>query len=277
MENLESFDSIQTMITSFVVTYGMKIIAAVITLIIGLWIIKLIVKALARVMEKRNIDASLRGFINSLAGILLKVMLFITVIGMVGIQMTSFVAILGAAGLAVGMALSGTLQNFAGGVMILIFKPFKVGDFIEAQGYTGTVSEIQIFITVLKTVDNKTVIIPNGGLSTSSMINYSTEETRRVDFSFGIGYGDDFDVAKALLLKLIKQDSRVLSAPEPFVALGELASSSVNITVRVWVKSVDYWDVFFGLNESVYKEFDKNGLHIPFPQMDVHLKSTNQI
>ncbi|MFV0378591.1 MAG: mechanosensitive ion channel family protein [Mangrovibacterium sp.] len=271
----DDLDGLKEMITGFVVTYGMKIIAAVITLIIGLWVVKLMVKALARLMEKKNIDSSLRGFINSLADITLKIMLFITVIGMVGIQMTSFVAILGAAGLAVGMALSGTLQNFAGGVMILIFKPFKTGDFIEAQGYTGTVSEIQIFITVLKTLDNKTIIIPNGGLSTGSLINYSTEETRRVDFSFGIAYGDDYDVAKALLLKLVKQDKRVLSTPEPFVALGALAASSVNITVRVWVNAGDYWDVFFDINELVYKEFEKNGLHIPFPQMDVHLKNSN--
>lgn len=271
----DDLDGLKEMITGFVVTYGMKIIAAVITLIIGLWVVKLMVKALARLMEKKNIDSSLRGFINSLADITLKIMLFITVIGMVGIQMTSFVAILGAAGLAVGMALSGTLQNFAGGVMILIFKPFKTGDFVEAQGYTGTVSEIQIFITVLKTLDNKTIIIPNGGLSTGSLINYSTEETRRVDFSFGIAYGDDYDVAKALLLKLVKQDKRVLSTPEPFVALGALAASSVNITVRVWVNAGDYWDVFFDINELVYKEFGKNGLHIPFPQMDVHLKNSN--
>lgn len=272
MENFESFDAIKVMVTSFVVTYGMKIIAAIITLIIGLWLIKLIVKTLAGLMEKKAIEPSLRGFINSLTGITLKIVLFITVIGMVGIQMTSFIAILGAAGLAVGMALSGTLQNFAGGVMILIFKPFKVGDFIEAQGYTGTVSEIQIFITVLKTPDNKTIIIPNGGLSTGSMINYSTEEKRRVDFSFGIAYGDDYDLAKSLLLKLIKEDDRILTEPEPFIALGALADSSVNITVRVWADASNYWDVFFSLNERVYKEFDKNGLHIPFPQMDVYIK-----
>ncbi len=265
LENFSGF------VTGIAVTYGLKAIAAIIALIIGLWVIKLIVKALARIMEKKEVDASLRGFINSLAGILLKVMLVITVIGMLGIQMTSFVAILGAAGLAVGMALSGTLQNFAGGVMILIFKPFKVGDFIEAQGYAGAVSEIQIFITVLKTPDNKTIIIPNGGLSTGSMTNYSTEATRRVDFSFGIAYGDSYDDAKALLLQIIKADTRIMSNPEPFVVLGQLADSSVNITVRVWVKAADYWGVYFDMNEKVYKEFDKNGLHIPFPQLDVHL------
>lgn len=268
---MEMFDTFSQFVKGIALTYGLKAIAAVITLIIGLWVINAIVRALAKIMEKKSVDPSLRGFINSLAGILLKVMLVITVIGMLGIQMTSFVAILGAAGLAVGMALSGTLQNFAGGVMILIFKPFKVGDFIEAQGYAGVVSEIQIFITVLKTPDNKTIIIPNGGLSTGSLINYSTEETRRVDFSFGIAYGDSYDDAKALLLKLISADERIMSTPEPFIVLGALADSSVNITVRVWVKASDYWGVFFDMNEKVYKEFDKNGLHIPFPQLDVHL------
>ncbi len=273
MEMIENFSS---KVADLAVTYGLRLIAAVVTLVIGLWIIKAISKAFARIMEKREVDPSLRGFLNSLNGILLKALLFITVISMVGIQMTSFVALLGAAGLAVGMALSGTLQNFAGGVMILIFKPFKVGDFIEAQGYLGTVSEIQIFITVLKTPDNKTIIIPNGGLSTGSLINYSAEETRRVDFSFGVAYGDDFDKAKTVLLGLIKQDERILTDPEPFIALGQLGDSSVNITVRVWTKGVDYWAVFFDMNEKVYKEFGKNGLSIPFPQLDVHLKNVKE-
>ncbi len=268
---MEFIDDYSQTIKELIMTYGLKVIAAIIALIVGLWVIKIIVKALARIMEKREVDPSLRGFINSLTGILLKIMLIISVIGMVGIPMTSFIAILGAAGLAVGMALSGTLQNFAGGVMILIFKPFKVGDFIEAQGYMGTVSEIQIFISVLKTPDNKTILIPNGGLSTGSLVNFSSEDTRRVDFSFGIAYGDSYDDAKALLLKLIEKDERILKTPEPFIVLGALADSSVNITVRVWAKASDYWGVFFDMNEKVYKEFDKNGLHIPFPQLDVHL------
>ena len=191
---------------------------------------------------------------------------------MVGIQMTSFIAILGAAGLAVGMALSGTLQNFAGGVMILIFKPFKNGDFIEAQGHTGTVSEIQIFNTILKTLDNKTIIIPNGGLANGSMTNYSTEEKRRVDWTFGVGYGDKTDDAKGLLLELMSEDSRILSDPAaPFVAVSELGDSSVNFAVRAWVKAEDYWGVFFDMNEKVYNTFDKKGLSIPYPQMDVHV------
>jgi small conductance mechanosensitive channel len=190
---------------------------------------------------------------------------------MIGIEMTSFVAILGAAGLAVGLALSGTLQNFAGGVMILAFKPFKVGDFIDAQGYMGTVSEIQIFNTILKTPDNKTIIIPNGGLSTSSMTNFSTEPKRRVDWTFGVGYGDDAEKTKAVLRKLIDEDSRILQDPEPFIALSELADSSVNFVVRAWVNAADYWAVFFDMNDKVYKTFDKEGLNIPYPQMDVHV------
>ena len=185
--------------------------------------------------------------------------------------MTSFIAILGAAGLAVGMALSGTLQNFAGGVMILIFKPFKVGDVIDAQGYLGAVKEIQIFNTVLTTPDNKTIIIPNGGLSTSSMTNYSTEETRRVDWTIGIGYGDDVDKAEQVIKRMCDEDTRILKDPEVFIAVSELADSSVNFAVRAWVKSDDYWGVFFDMNKKVYKVFAEEGLNIPFPQMDVHV------
>ena len=223
-------------------------------------------------MEKREVDASLRGFLNSMIGILLKIMLFISVIGMMGVQMTSFIAILGAAGLAVGMALSGTLQNFAGGVMLLIFKPFKAGDFINAQGFSGVVKEIQIFNTILKTGDNKTIIIPNGSLSTGPMTNFSTEPKRRVDFVFGIGYGDDVDVAKKVLNELIAADERIHKDPEPFIVVSELADSSVNLTVRVWADAANYWGIYFDMQEKVYKTFGKEGLNIPFPQMDVHVQ-----
>jgi len=270
--NMEYLQNASEWISKLAVTYGLKLIAAIATLLIGLWIIKFLTRAFSRLLDHRNIEVSLRGFLKSMVDISLKILLFITAASMLGIQMTSFIAILGAAGLAVGMALSGTLQNFAGGVMILLFKPFKVGDYIEAQGYAGTVSEIQIFITILKTPDNKTIVIPNGGLSTGSLINYSSEEKRRVDFSFGIAYGDDFDHAKSVLLKLIAEDSRILKDPAPFIVLGELAGSSVNITVRVWAKATDYWDILFNLNEKVYKQFPLEGLHIPFPQMDVHLQ-----
>ncbi|NQU84308.1 MAG: mechanosensitive ion channel [Mariniphaga sp.] len=258
-------------INEIIIVFGPKLVGALITLIIGLWIISIIRKAIRKQFEKRDMEPSLRGFMNSLIGITLKLLLFISVIGMVGIQMTSFIAILGAAGLAIGMALSGTLQNFAGGVMILIFKPFKTGDYIEAQGHAGIVSEIQIFNTILKTPDNKTIIIPNAGLSTGSMINYSTEPKRRVDFTFGIGYGDDVDNAKIVLEGLINSDERIFKDPAPFIAVSELADSSVNLVVRVWAEASNYWGIYFDLTEKVYKTFDKEGLNIPFPQMDVHV------
>jgi len=222
-------------------------------------------------LDKRQTDSSLKPFLKGIVGILLKAMLVISVLGMFGIEMTSFVAILGAAGLAVGLALSGTLQNFAGGVMLLIFKPFKVGDVIQAQGYTGSVSEIQIFNTIMKTPDNKTIIVPNGGLSSSSMTNYSTEPQRRVDWTIGIGYGDDLDKAKAVIKRLCDADERILKDPEVFIAVSELADSSVNFAVRAWVNAADYWGVFFDMKENVYKTFTKEGLNIPFPQMDVHV------
>ena len=253
--------------------YGMKVLGAVVVLVIGLWVIKWAVKAVDAMMTRSNTDDSLRPFLRSLLGSLLKVMLAISVLGMLGIEMTSFIALLGAAGLAVGMALSGTFQNFAGGVMILIFKPFKVGDFIDAQGYMGVVKEIQIFVTILTTGDNKTIIIPNGGLSNSSMVNFSTQENRRVDWSFGIGYGDDLDKAKGIIQKLIDADERILKEPASLIVLGELADSSVNITVRAWANASDYWGIFFDMNEKVYHAFNNGGINIPFPQMDVHVKN----
>lgn len=269
MENLENYS---TQIYDFVLLYGPKLIGAILTLLFGLWFIKILQKTIRRSFEKRNVDVSLRGFLNSMIGILLKIMLIISVVGMLGVEMTSFIAILGAAGLAVGMALSGTLQNFAGGVMILVFKPFKVGDFIEAQGHAGTVNEIQVFNTLLKTPDNKTIIIPNGGLSNSSMTNYSTEPLRRVDFVFGIAYGDNVDKARQVLTNLIQADNRILNSPEPFIAVSELAGSSVNLVVRVWAEAANYWGIYFDLHEKVYQTFEKEGLHIPFPQMDVHVQ-----
>ncbi len=251
--------------------FGLKILLAVIVLIIGLRVIKLITKGVEKALEKQKTDSSLKPFLLGILSILLKVMLVISVLGMIGIEMTSFIAILGAAGLAVGMALSGTLQNFAGGVMILIFKPFKPGDFIEAQGHSGIVKEIQIFNTILKTVDNKIVIIPNGGLSTSSMTNYTMEPERRVDWTFGIAYGDSVDQAKEIIKTLADNDSRILKSPEVFIAVSELADSSVNFAVRAWTKTEDYWDVYFAMNENIYKTFNEKGISIPFPQMDVHV------
>lgn len=254
-----------------ILAYGPKLILAILFLFVGFWIIKVVVNMANKTMEKREVDPSLRPFATGLLGWLLKAMLIISVLGMIGIEMTSFIAVLGAAGLAIGMALSGTLQNFAGGVLLLIFKPIKVGDFIEAQGHSGTVKEIQIFVTILTTPDNKTIFIANSPLATGSIVNFSTEPIRRVDFTFGIGYGDDIDKAKTIIRKIVDADSRVLKDPEPFIAVKELGDSSVNLVTRVWVNAADYWAVFFDTTEFVKKSFDKEGVSIPFPQMDVHL------
>jgi small conductance mechanosensitive channel len=258
-------------ISGLLYTYGLKVLGAIVVLLIGLWIIGIISRSLRRLFRKRNMDPSLQGFLRSLISILLKVLLFVSVMGMVGIEATSFIAIIGAAGLAVGLALQGTLQNFAGGIIILLFKPYKVGDFIDGAGHKGTVKEIRIFTTILHTPDNKVIIIPNAQLSNASMTNFSTMEDRRVDFTFSIAYGDDYDKAKEVLLQLIRADKRIQDDPEPFIALSEMADSSVNIVVRVWAKGADYWDVFFDMNEKVYKTFSKEGLNIPFPQLDVHM------
>jgi len=254
--------------------YGLRLISAILTVVIGLWIAKAITNGVKRMMQKKDVDISLQPFLGGIVSALLKILVYITALGMLGVQMTSFIAILGAAGLAVGMALSGTLSNFAGGVMILIFKPFKAGDFIEAQGHMGTVSEIQIFNTILKTPDNKTIIIPNGGLSTGSMTNYSTEPLRRVDMTFGIGYGDSIEKAKEVMGKIIDADDRILKDPAPFVRVSQLGDSSVNFAVRLWCAGADYWNIYFDMNEKVYDTFAQNGLNIPFPQMDVHVHNT---
>lgn len=252
--------------------YAPKLVGGIIVLVVGLWFTNVITRAVGRSLERSKIDQSLVPFLKSLTNITLKVLVGITVMGMIGIQMTSFVAILGAAGLAVGMALSGTLQNFAGGVIILILKPFKIGDFIEAQGFSGTVKEITIFSTMLNTADRKLVIIPNGPLSTGALTNFSAEPTRRVDWTYGISYGDDVENFKKALNDFIAQDSRILKTPAPFIGLSALANSSVNFTVRVWVNSSDYWNVFFDMNEKVYTKFSDYDLHIPFPQPDAPSK-----
>lgn len=278
MEELDISENVADIVEtaqSAVMEYGLKVLLAVVVLLIGLRIIKAITNALKRNMEKRNMDASLRPFLSTLVSVLLKVALIISVVSMIGVETTSFVAVLGAAGLAVGLALSGTLQNFAGGVLILILKPFKVGDFIDAQGYMGTVKAIQIFSTILKTPDNKTVIIPNGPLSTGAAVNFSAEPQRRVDMEFGIGYGDDIDKAKAILSRLVDEDSRILKDPAPQIVLSKLDDSSVNFFVRAWANAGDYWGIYFDYHEKVKKAFDKEGVGIPFPQMDVHVHNSN--
>ena len=268
---MQDLDKYISDIVDMAVAYAPKLAGAIITLIIGLWVIKVIVNSTAKIMEKRDLNPSLRPFLRSLLKFMLQALLIVTVISMVGVQMTSFVAILGAAGLAVGLALQGSLSNFAGGVMILIFKPFKVGDYIEGGGHAGSVFEIQIFHTHLRTPDNVRIIIPNGALSNSSIKNYSAETTRRVDWTFGIAYGDDVNKAYGVIKNIITSDERIKAEPEPFLAVSELADSSVNIVTRVWVDSPDYWGVKFDVQKKVYEEFPSNGLNIPFPQMDVHV------
>jgi small conductance mechanosensitive channel len=255
----------------YLVEYGPNVLLALLTLVIGLWVIKLLGKGFERGMNKASLEVSLKKFLLSLVNILLKVLLVISVVSMLGVEMTSFIALLGAAGLAVGLALQGSLANFAGGVLILLFKPFKVGDFIDAQGFMGTVNAIQVFNTIIKTPDNKTIFIPNGNLSNGSITNFTTEKTRRIEWTFGIGYGDDLKKAKNILNDLIKNDSRIMGDPEPLVVVSELGDNSVNFTVRVWVQSSDYWGVFFAMQENVKLTFDSQGISIPFPQRDVHV------
>lgn len=254
------------------VSFGPRILYSLIVLIIGWWIIKKIKNVINKTLIRRRSDPSLRHFLTSLTSIFLKVILLISVASMLGIATTSFIAILGAAGLAVGLALQGSLANFAGGVLILLFKPFKVGDYINALGFEGTVKKIDVFSTVLTTLDNKTIIIPNGNLSNSAVTNFSKEPLRRVDLTFGIGYDDDIKKAESLLKKIVSVQKEVLKDPEPFVRLSELADSSVNFSLRLWVKKEDYWTVYFNVIEQVKIEFDKAKISIPYPQMDVHVK-----
>ena len=260
----------------FVAVYGMKIVIAIVVLIIGLWIIKRIVKVSDRVMEKRDVNVSLRGFLRSLLSILLKVMLVISIAEMVGFKTTSFIAVLGAAGLAVGLALQGTLANFAGGVMILLFKPFKVGDLIISQGHLGVVKEIHIFVTVLLTPENKTVILPNAAVSSNDIVNYTTEGLIRVDMNFGISYSSNIKTAKDTLMDILVNHPKVLKDPAPFVGVKELADSSVNLAVRPYTKPEDYWTVYFDVYEAGKLALDKAGVTIPFPQMDVHLNKLDK-
>ena len=266
-----SLDVFLTKMIDLGISVGSKILLAIVVFLVGRWIVRRLNKLLAKILEKRHVEASLSTFVKSLVNITLTLLLIIVVIGVLGIETSSFIALFASAGVAIGMALSGTLQNFAGGVMILLFKPFKVGDTIEAQGQTGTVREIQIFNTILATPDNKIIIIPNGGLSTGLMKNYSKEATRRVDWEFGIAYGDDYTKAKAVIARLLDADGRVLKDPAYFIALTSLGESSVNIVVRAWVNAGDYWGVYFDMNEKVYKTFAEENLNIPFPQLDVHV------
>jgi small conductance mechanosensitive channel len=254
-----------------IVAYGAKVLLAIVFLLIGLAIIKRIVGGVGKAMSKKGVDQSLQPFLKSLIGALLKVMLFISVVSMLGVEMTSFVAVLGAAGLAVGLALQGSLANFAGGVLILLLKPFKVGDFIDSGSHSGTVREIQIFYTYLTTPTNQEIIIPNGQLSNNAVKNFSFHNTRRIDFTFGIGYDDNIDQAKDILMKLITDEANVMNDPAPMVFIENLNDSSVDFRVRAWSKNEHYWDIVNSMSEKVKKSFDGAGVSIPFPQRDIHV------
>lgn len=250
---------------------GWTLIKALLVFIVGRFLISMINKLVQRVLLKRKIDPSIKTFVGSLIHIILMILLIISVVGALGVQTASFAALLASAGVAIGMALSGNLSNFAGGLIILIFKPYKVGDFIEAQGLSGTVREIQIFHTVLTTTDNKVIYIPNGSLSSSAVVNYSYQEVRRVDWTFGVEYGTDYAKVKGVLEDILAKDERILQEPAaPFVAMSQLADSSVNYVVRVWVKSLDYWNVYYGITRTVYERFNAEGIGFPFPQLTIH-------
>ncbi|KGJ96937.1 mechanosensitive ion channel family protein [Colwellia psychrerythraea] len=252
-------------------TYAPKFVLSILTLLIGLWIISGISKLVQASMERSKVDPTLIPFMGSLVSWLLKLLLFISVASMIGIATTSFIAVLGAAGLAIGLALQGSLANFAGGVLIMIFKPYKVGDLIESQGHLGVVKEVQIFNTILLSPQSKRIIIPNGSTSNGSVVNYTVEGKIRVDLSAGVSYDADIDQTKAVLMQVLVNNNKVLQEPAPFVGLSEMADSSVNFAVRPHCLPEHYWDVYFEVNEGIKKALDKNAITIPFPQRDVHL------
>lgn len=267
----QELHSVWQSIVSGSITLGGRIIGAMIILIIGKLIVNWINRIFRVLLEKQKVEPSVQTFLKSTVNILLLVMLGIAVVSKLGIEITGFAALLASAGVAIGVALSGNLQNVAGGLIILIFRPYKVGDYIDSDsGASGTVQEIQIFHTILKTGDNKIVYAPNGSMSNSVITNYSHQETRRVDLSFSMEYGEDYERVEQVLKDIIAADTRILTSPEPFIRLGEMADSSVNITVRVWVKSEDYWEVHFDLKKNVYTTFTKLNISIPYPQMVVH-------
>lgn len=263
-------DVILQQLIDMAIQAGKSILIALAVFIVGRFIVGILNRTVARMLERRKVDITIQTFLKSLVNILLTIILVVSVIGALGINTTSIAALLASAGVAVGMALSGNLQNLAGGLIILMFKPFKVGDFIEAQGTSGSVKSIQIFHTILTTPDNKQVYVPNGSLSSNTVVNYSQEDTRRIEWVFCVDYGTDLAKAESVIQGLIKQDARILQTPEPMTALHAMASSSVNIVTRVWVNQADYWNVYFDMNKRVYNEFSNQGINFPFPQLTVH-------
>lgn len=265
-------DELMHAVTALAVSVAWKLVKLLVIWFLGRWITRRVVNVIRILMEKRNVNLSVRTFVSSLVDVVAMIILIVMIIGVIGIDTSSFIALFASAGVAIGMALSGTLQNFAGGVMILLFRPFKVGDVIEAQGVTGCVKEIQIFNTVVNTPDNKVILLPNGPVSTGIINNYSREEVRRVDLTYSIAYGDDFEKARKVLLELIAEDGRVLDKPaEPFIGLSSLAASSIDVTVRVWCRQEDYWGILFDMNRKVYETFPKRGLNFPYQTLTVNV------
>lgn len=264
-------EEILSSLLSQLLVFGLKFVGALVIFFVGRWLMRRFCNFIIKILTRRHVEPSVQSFLRSFINITLMLILVVMVIGIFGINTTSFVALFASAGVAISMALSGSLQNFAGGLMILVFKPYKVGDFIEAQGQSGTVKEIQIFNTVLITGDNRTIFVPNGNLSNDIIVNYSRAGVRRVEWTFGIGYGDRYETAKKILLDLLETDARILREPPVFIALHSLGDSSVNVLVRAWVSTENYWDVYYDLNRKVYKAFTENDVNIPYPQMDVHL------
>lgn len=259
-----------------IIKFGLKLLAVAVIVFIGRWLIGKVDRFLKRIFERKDVEISLAGFLRNIVKVVLYLIVFLLAIGTLGIKTTSFAAILAAVSLAIGMALSGTLQNFAGGVIILLLRPFKVGDYIQAQGFEGTVKSIQLFNTLLNTADHKTILLPNGALSTGSINNYSSETRRRVDIKIGLAYGNDIAEARKVILELLAKESRILKDTEPKIIVTSLGDSAVNVDVRVWVEKADYWDVLFSLNEQIYNTIMAHpNLEFPFPQLDVHVKKEN--
>lgn len=249
---------------------GKSIIGAILIYVIGRFVIKQINRLVCKILVKRKLEISVQTFCRSLVNLLLNLVLVFAIISKLGIETTSLAALLASAGVAIGMALSGNLSNFAGGLIILVFKPFKVGDYIDGNNVSGTVKEIQIFHTILSTVDNRIIYVPNGSLSSNAIVNYSKQDMRRAEWTFGVEYGEDFEKVKAVLERIIAADTRILKDPAPFIGLGALSASSVDIKVRAWAKTDDYWGVYFDMNRVVYETFNKEGIGFPFPQLTVH-------
>jgi small conductance mechanosensitive channel len=271
--SVEEASQLWLQLQDIAIAWGLKVIAAIAIFIIGRWIAKLVRRAVSRVMEKADVEPIIIGFVSSIAYIALLAFVVVAALGQLGIQTTSFIAILGAAGLAIGLALQGSLANFAAGFLMIIFRPFKVGDFIEGAGVAGVVREIQVFTTTLKTPDNKTIIIPNAKLSGDNIINFSAEATRRVDMTVGVAYNADLAKVKDVLNDIISKDGRILADPAPQVVVAELADSSVNFVVRVWTNTGDFWGVKCDTTEAIKNRFDAEGIGIPFPQRDIHIVS----